>query len=536
MDYQETTIARFFRESAEKYGSKRAVVYKENSYSWQELDVLSDLAADMLARQGLGPGDRVGLCAPNSDRWIICFLALQKLGAIPALLNPGFRGRELSKVIRIGDLNWLCYGEITALSSSGELPQKVRALADEGRLRTVDIRSDALPLKQLAAAGSARRPLPDGSCRDICCLLYTSGSTKDPKCVQHCHYSLINNALVSAERARMGPEDRLCLSQPLFHMFGFAAAFLASVSAGTTMFVLDHFGSQEILECVDHNRCTILNGVPTNFLRLLSNPVFPNYRTDSLRLSVIGGAPLSVEQLKHIRRAFPSVHFMSNYGLTEGCCLCNSEWEDDGDLVAETVGRAYPGVELAIYDRKSGAFLPAGARGEIVARGYSVMQGYYKPEGEQPIDEDGWLHTEDLGILDEKGYVHIVGRIKDIIIRGGEDITPEEIRSEILRYEPVRDCLVFGAPHPILGEEVVACLVLDAPEKYDEAELRALLARRLSRYKIPAFLLVYDEFPVVASGKVDRRGLRKDLEQKVAELHKGDAKYNISPQIPGAAH
>lgn len=541
---RECTIGQLFAAAVERFGGKTAVAYREDTYSWHDLDVLSDRMADRLEALGVAKGDRVGLWGENSAAWIVTFLALQKLGAVSALLNFNYRQRELEQVMGLSGIRWLCYGDTPALAEKpGMLEAAGNRLGKHFR-GLMDVREKSLDLQSMlkGAADHVRRPRPDTIHTDTACMLYTTGTSMDPKCVQHSHYSLVNNAIFTAERIQMEPEDRICMSQPLFHIFGLVTSFLGAVCRGAQLCVLSHFGSETILRCVERHRCTILNGVPTNFICMITNPFFHDHKTDSLRLSIIGGANILPNQLDYIRQVFPNVHIMRNYGLTEGGNLCNSECTDDHAAVASTVGRPYPNMELAIWDPAQKRFLPPGEKGEIVARGYSLMQGYFcSPEGAPPpqaIDEDGWLHTGDVGVIDQEGRLSLVGRIKDIIIRGGENISPLEISREIQRYEPVLDVLVIGAPHPILGEEVVACLTLEEPEDYSEPELRSMLKTRLAGYKVPAFFLTYEQFPLMTSGKVDMPSLRRDVFAKVAELHKDDRRYHImqQPPFPGGAH
>ena len=537
------TISGLFASAVDRFDGEAAVVYREDTYSWRELDILSDQVADCLEKRGVAKGDRVGIWGENSAAWIVTFLALQKLGAVSALLNFNYRQRELEQVMRISDIHWLCCGDTPALAETpGILGAAAKRFGKNFR-GLMDIREKSLDLRNAlrGAADHVRRPQPDINDTDTACMLYTTGTSMDPKCVLHSHYSLINNAIFTAERMQMGPDDRICVSQPLFHIFGLVTSFLGAVHCGAELCVLSHFGSETILRCVERHRCTILNGVPTNFICMITNPFFHDYKTDSLRLSIIGGANILPNQLDYIRQVFPGVHIMRNYGLTEGGNLCNSEFSDDHAAVASTVGRPYPGTELAIWDSTQKRFLPPGEAGEIVARGYSVMQGYFcSAEGTPPpqaIDASGWLHTGDVGLIDKEGRLSLVGRIKDIIIRGGENISPLEVSREIHRYEPVLDVLVIGAPHPILGEEVIACLTLEIPEDYSEPELRSMLKTRLAGYKIPAFFLTYDQFPLMTSGKVDMLALRKDVWEKVGEFHKDDKRYHImQPPFPGGEH
>lgn len=532
----ECTIDELFDEAVRRFDQETAVIYKDDAYSWRELDTLSDMMADRLEARGVVRGDCVGLWGENSAAWIVTFVALQKLGAVAALLNSGYLRRELVQIMRSSETRWLCYGSTPAFAKEADLIEAVAAEAGESLQGLVDIREETLGLRKMLEeapdyAGRARDGL---NCRDVACMLYTTGTTMEPKCVQHNHYSLVNNAIATAERARITAEDRICLSQPLFHTFPLCSSLLASFFCGSVLCVLSRFTSEEILCCVQRHRCTVLNGVPMNFLCMFSSQIFRRYQTDSLRLSIIGGDSISEAQYDYIRQTLPTVHIMRNYGLTEGCNLCNSEYFDSPKMVARSVGRPYPCIELAIQDPKKRTFLPPGEKGEIVTRGYNVMQGYFHSRSGdqpvQPIDESGWLRTGDLGILDKEGYLTIVGRLKDIIIRGGENVSPAEIEKEILRYEPVLDALVIGAPHPILGEEVLACLVLDSPVDYNEHELLSILKVRLAKFKIPAFFLLYDKFPLRPNGKVDMRALREDAYAKARVLHKDDKRYNAMLQ------
>ena len=526
------TIPELFDGAVRRFAQKPAVIYKEDTYTWRDLDVLSNMMAKRFADKGIARGERVGLWSENSATWIVTFVALQKLGAVPVLLNSNYKERELVQVMRISDLCWLCYGNTPGLKMDERLPQRAASQVGAGMQGLVDIREETLELRSMLGQGEGKREriLGEQNCHDLACMLFSSGTTIRPKCVQHTHYSLVNNAIATAERANMTSDDRICMSQPLFHVFALCASLLTSFYCGLTLCLLSRFSSENILYWIERHRCTILNGVPTNFLCMMSSEAFHHFKTDSLRLLTIGGDTISESQYECIREAFPAAHILRNYGLTEGCNLCNSEYSDSPRTVSRCVGRPYPNIEVKIWEAGEQRFLPAGKQGEIVARGYNLMQGYFPRLGEQPvsaIDSDGWLHTGDLGVMDEEGRVSVVGRIKDIIIRGGENITPVEISREIMRYEPVLSARVVGVPHPILGEEVIACLMLDEPESYCEEELRSMLKVRLAKYKIPVFFLVYEAFPLMPNGKVDMRALREDAWAKAREQHKEDERYHV---------
>ena len=533
MGLMNLTIADLFSKAVKRFGVETALVYREDSYTWKELDTLSNTVAVRLQTRGVCKGDHVGIWGQNSAAWLVTFLAVQKLGGICVLLNFNYRQRELIQAMSIGDVRWLCYGDTFALRENPGLIKSACSKFGQDYKDSFDIREEALCLREmLREEQSSPGPGPvELDCMETACMLYTTGTTSDPKCVLHDHYSVVNNAIATVQKTGMNEWDVICMSQPMFHVFTLNASILASLYCGAALCLLSEFSSTEILECIEKNKCTILNGVPTNFLCLLSNQNFKKYSTRSLRLSIIGGANISEAQMEYVRQSFPTVHIMRDYGLTEGCNLCNSDLTDSPKTVSRSVGQAYPNLELAIKDPVTGQILPAGQKGEIVTRGYNVMQGYYcskysrKDPPASAIDEDGWLHTGDLGIIDREGYVSLVGRIKDIIIRGGENITPAEVSGEILRYEPILDAVVVGVPHPLLGEEAAACLVLDIPEDYCESELRSLLKVRLARYKIPAFYLIYDSFPMKPNGKIDMLHLKQDAYDKVRKFHEGDERY-----------
>lgn len=536
MGLVEYTIVDLLDKAVNDHGADRAVAFQGEFYTWQETDRLSDLMAERFWDEGIAEGDHVGLWSENGVSFPVTLLALLKIGAIPALLNFNYRRQELIRVLELSEITWLCGGSTPALRETPELMQNLVRQPEIGLKGFTDIREETIaPRRMLEEAGSKNKRIRSRrSPHDTAVMLYTTGTSAIPKCVMHSHYSLVNNAIQTAERAGFCADDRICMSQPLFHIFPLITGLICSMYCGFMLCMVSRFKSDDILSCIERYACTVLNGVPTNFLRLISSPAFPEYRTDSLRLSVIGGAPLSEQQIEDIREALPTVHIMKDYGLTEGCNLCNSDVTDSEQSITRSVGRPYDGISFAIADVKSGEHLPPGEKGEIVVRGYNVMQGYYRsPKGETvppSIDAEGWLHTGDLGMIDAEGYVSIAGRIKSIIIRGGENIAPAEIEKEILRYDPVLDTVVLGSPHPVLGEEVIACLMLRNPEEYAEEELKALLRVRLAAYKIPAFFMIYDYFPLTPGGKVDVRAMREDVYAKARILHEGDDRYDYKPK------
>lgn len=523
MELRSITLQQLLGEASAKYGDKKAVEYGGEYYTWREIDAMSDILADDFARRGVVKGDHVGIWSPNTLMWILTFFAALKLGAVAVLINCNFTAHELKLAVRIGAVKWFCFGQCPRLSEDPGLLDRVRESCPEQIRGGIDIRRLSADLMQFHYEGAEiSRSVRDGrglDCRDVCCMIFTSGTTKAPKCVMLTHHILVNSSANMAELMRITEEDSLCMSLPLFHIFGLCGGFLACVHCGAVVHLMDSIKSSDIMKCVDRYKCTILNGVPTSYLAMINNAAFPGYNMQSIRVGVLGGASVTRQQMRRIQDAFPRTVFMTNYGQTEGACLTNTKYGDSFEHIASTVGLPMDHIRLEIQDPRTKEILGPGEVGEIIVKGYSVMKGYFNPEpGLETIDKDGWLHTEDLGMKDEEGYVRIVGRIKDIIIRGGEDITPLEIEEAILAYDQVSEAKVVGVPHEILGEQVVACLVLKQPNTYREEELRAVLQRKLAPFKHPSHIFLYESFPLGGSGKISTSRLREDAARKVQEL------------------
>ena len=519
MILRDITLTQVLHDTTQKFPDCHAIEYEGRFYTWSEIDALSDAFANYFEHCGIRKGDHIGVWGANSLNWVLSFFALNKIGATAVLINSNITIHELRDVIAISKITWMLCGYCPHINGGRDLINYIKRTCPQLQDNLIDIESEADPQSILKDYGSPRTDAGVAA-DDICCMIFTSGSTRKPKCAMLTHYSMANNAESMAEAMNITDKDAFCMSLPLFHMYGLVGCFLACVHRGTTVHLIKALHSVDIMECIHKHRCTVLNGVPTSYLALINNESFSKYDLTSIRLSVFGGAPLTPAHLRRIQDAFPQTQFMSNFGQTESTCLTNTMYDDSFDMVATTVGPPLEHIEMAIMDTETRELLPPNTQGEIVVRGYCTMRRYFNPDPEvdTPFDEDGWLHTQDLGMLLDNGYLRIVGRIKDIIIRAGEDITPSELERVIMEYDQISDARVLGAPHDILGEHVIACIVLKQPNTYKESELRDLFRRKLAKFKHPSEILVFDEFPTTASGKISPRRLREEMLARLAEL------------------
>lgn len=511
MELCNDTIQTMFEKTIFRFGSKCAVKTSEGSYTWNDLGKLVDGATERFAKFGIRQDMHVALWSGNHLDWIVTFLAIVKLGAVAVLINHHYTRRELVEAMKISRAEWLCYGDCPALRKQPELPARVMRECGIDSGHAIDIQSSSeMRRKWLSAPFWKTYPVTTDS-HKICCLLFTSGSTEYPKCVMMSHYSLVNNAISMAEKLALLDSDTICLSTPLFHIFCLCGNFLSGMYVGAAIAIPDQLKSSHLLHCIKRHHCSILNGVPTSYLALLRNPEFAGQHLSDIRLGVLGGAAILPRQMQELRSTLPHIEFMINYGQTEGGCICNTEYGDTFLHLSSSVGRPLPHISLEIVDPQTGHRLKHGMVGEIVVRGYNVMRGLFPPGlHAQSVDHRGWLHTEDLGRIDADGYLTLVGRKKEIIIRGGEDITPREIENIIMAYEPIQDVKVFGIPHEVLGEQIVACVVPRPDSRYREEELREWMASNLAAFKLPAHLIAFAQFPVSANGKIDLCRLKQE--------------------------
>ena len=484
---------------------KEAIVYKDVSYTWRDIDYLTDHAAQFFIDRNVKKGCNVGLWAVNSIEWVVAFAGLARIGAVPVLINTHYTVNELRRTVEYADIALMCYS-----------PQE-KGSAPACGADLIDITAGFLDLvRQCQLTPELERMKADVYPDDIFAILFTSGTTSFAKGVMLSHNSMLKVAEDASKIMHWGEDDTNCMSLPLFHCFGLSTGLLSAIACGSRMIICEGTRSQQNLDTILKYGCTILNGVPTMFYALARNLKSNPVKISTLKSGFIAGAAISYEDYKALCEAIGMDKLQMSYGQTESApSITFSDYDDDPELKAKSVGKAIPDIELEIFDIHTGEKLPIGQTGEIRVRGYNVMLGYYKmpEETAKTVDKEGWLHTGDLGYLDEAGNLYFQGRIKELIIRGGENISPREIENLIREYPGVSQVKVIGVPAPIVQEKVVACIIPQPGVTVDTEGLDVFLRHNLAKFKIPEEYLYLKEFPLNASGKI----ALKELVQMVEE-------------------
>jgi fatty-acyl-CoA synthase len=486
------TIGAQLQRTVERFPDGDALVARHQGYraTWRELWEQVDRAARALIARGVRKGDRVGIWAPNRHEWVVTQLATARVGAILVTINPAYTARERDYAVTKAGVGLLV-----------DVPFIEREWA------AFLAAGDAVPAAALAERETSLRP------DDSINIQFTSGTTGNPKGATLTHRNILNNAYFSTGITEHTERDRVCVPVPLYHTFGMVLGVLGSVAHGACVVLpSEAFRPEAVLEAVQAERCTSLYGVPTMFIAALAHPAFDGYDLSSLRTGMMGGAPCPVDLMRRVRADMHMEQVTIVCGMTETSPLSTQTAPDDPvHKRIETVGRAHPHVEVKIVDPATGATVPRGVAGEQCTRGYSVMLGYWGDEDATAaaIDAGGWMHTGDLATMDDDGYLSIVGRIKDMIIRGGENISPREIE-EILHTLPgVAEAHVVGVPSERYGEEVMAWVKPAAGATLTGDELAEGCRGRLARYKIPRHWRIVDGFPMTVTGKVQKYRLRE---------------------------
>ena len=496
-----------------------AAVSEAGEHTWREIDACADVIASDLARLGVRKGSHVAICGRNSINWIYAFFAVQKLGAVAALINPGLKAAEIASVALGGDADFLCFGEIMEMKAEGAFLKEIEA-ASGGRLtrfysirNTVDFRA-----RQLEPVSY---PLAPSRGDDPALMIFTSGYTGTPKGVLLSAWGVLNASRGSAGNQRLTERDKICLILPMFHIFGLVAGFFAGACADATLYLPKDIRTDTILDLISHEQCTVFHSVPSMLIALINNKSFAQEKLSSLRCTIISAAAATRAQMERFQAAMPQNHFLSSYGLSEMAPVSITDYEDTDEHVMFTVGKPWPDIRIKIINRDTGKECPAGKDGEILVQGYSLMGGYYRIGlDDQAIDAEGWLHTGDRGFLDEEGYLRLLGRYKELILRGGENVMPGEIENVLTDLDFVSQSKVIGVPSEFFGEEVCACVVCAPGRIFDEEAARAALSARLARYKVPSFFLEYEQLPLLATGKVNIAALKKDAVERIKDMQK----------------
>jgi fatty-acyl-CoA synthase len=522
------TIGACFNRVAADFADNTALVVRHQGIRWSYAELrrqVDRLAAGLIAL-GIEPGDRVGIWGPNSYEWVLTQFATAKIGAILVNVNPAYRLFELEFVLNKVE----CKAIIAAEKfKSSKYLQMLNALAPEiASCEPGYLRAAKLPqLTTVIRMGEDRSPGMfnfDEICKlgtsaeyarlveleatlrpdDAINVQFTSGTTGNPKGATLSHCNILNNGYEAGKGMRLTPEDRLCIPVPLYHCFGMVLGVLAAITHGATIvFSAPVFDPLSTLQAVQDEKCTALHGVPTMFVTELDHPDFSSFDMSSLRTGIIAGAPCPEELMKRIIGEMHMENVLIGYGQTELSPINHMTLpEDTLENRTQTVGRPIPHIEVKIVDGDD-RVVPIGEQGEICTRGYSVMKGYWNDDAKTAETiVDGWLHSGDLGTMDEHGYVRITGRIKDMIIRGGENIYPREIEEFLFTNPKVSEVQVFGVPDLRMGEEVCAWIQLRKGETATEEEIREYCRGQISHYKIPRYVRFVDEYPMTVTGKI----------------------------------
>ena len=533
-------LDRMVEEFPDQYAFKYTTLDYTRTYEEFRDDV--DAFARALVSLGVGPGTKVAVWATNIPAWFITFWAAVKLGAVLVTVNTAYKVHEAEYLLRQSDTHTLVMIE-SCLDSDyraiinelcpelaghdKDTPLHCRRLPFLRNIITVGFRQPGSLTFEEAMARSdmvsqdvirsmAARVKPD----DVCNMQYTSGTTGFPKGVMLTHYNVVNNGKCIGDRMGLSTADRMMIQVPMFHCFGMVLSMTASMTHGATVCPMPYFSARSSLACIQQEKITCFNGVPTMFIAMFNHPDYRKTDFSHMRTGIMAGSGCPPELMR--RAARPDEMNMrgivSVYGQTESAPGSTmSAWEDPLDVRCETVGYDFPHVECKIIDPETGETVPDGVAGEFCSRGYNTMKGYYKMPGAtaQTVDGEGWLHSGDLAVRDENGNYRITGRLKDMIIRGGENIYPREIEEFIYTHPKVQDVQVIGVPDKKYGEEVCACIILKEGESITEAEMRRYISDRLARHKVPRYIEFTDSFPMNAAGKILKYKMREEAAKRL---------------------
>ena len=518
------TIGDNLRRIAGQYPGSDALVDVPTGRRWTyaQLDADTDSLACGLLMLGVGKGDRVGIWAPNCAEWVLLQYATAKIGVILVNINPAYRSHELGYVLRQAGISLLVSAESFRTSNYRAMVEEVAGdLLD--LMRVIYLGTPAWDELLAAGAAAGRGALEERSATlafdDPINIQYTSGTTGFPKGATLSHHNILNNGFFIGEGCQYTKDDRVCIPVPFYHCFGMVLGNLACTTHGAAIVIpAPGFDPKLTLAAVVSERCTSLYGVPTMFIAELALPDFASYDMSSLRTGIMAGSPCPVEVMKRVVSEMHMAEVTICYGMTETSPVSTQTTaDDDMERRVATVGRVHPHVEVKVTDPETGLVLPRGSHGELCTRGYSVMLGYWNEPDKtaEAIDPGRWMHTGDLAVMDDAGYLNITGRIKDMVIRGGENIYPREIEEFLYSHPDIEDVQVIGVPDAKYGEELCAWVRLRPGAAITAEQVREFCTGKIAHYKIPRYVRVTDEFPMTVTGKVQKFRMR---ETSVSEL------------------
>ena len=531
MLFTEKTLADFFEDQVEKLGDHEFLIYPDRNlrFSYKEFNERANKLAKGLIAIGIEKGDHVGIWAKNVPDWITFMFATAKIGAVLVTVNTAYKSHELEYVLTQSDMKALAltdvFRDINYIDVIYDLVPELKT-CERGRLN-----SEKFPfLKNVIHVGQDKhrgmyntnellllgenesdnklkeaKTLFDQN--DVINMQYTSGTEGFPKGVMLSSRNILNDGYYIGENMNFTEEDRLCIQVPLFHCFGSVLGVMAVITHGSTIVMIEEFDPLLSLSAIQKEKCTAIHGVPTMFIAKMTHPMFDMFDMSTLRTGIMAGSTCPVETMKAAIEKMNMSEITSVYGLTEASPgMTQTNASDSFEKKVNTVGTPFPNIEIKIIDPETGEKVGVGEKGEIMCKGFNVMKGYYKnPEKtKEVIEEDGWLHSGDLAIVDEDGFYSIVGRIKDMIIRGGENIYPREIEEFLFTLDGVQDAQVAGIPDEKYGEIVGAFIIKEEGSDLTEEDVRDYAISEIARYKVPKHVFFIDEFPLTTSGKIQK--------------------------------
>ncbi|MFE8699516.1 AMP-binding protein [Cytobacillus sp. FJAT-54145] len=545
----EITVGKLLEEKAKLHPNHEALVYADRNLrmTYEQFDLHCRQVAKGLMKLGLEKGDHVAVWSTNAPEWLSCQFATGKMGAVLVTVNTNYQKAELEYLLKQSDSTTIIlmeqYRDTTYINMLYEIVPELQ-YCEAGKLQSKTLPNlrnvvvlgenhypgtfqwnDIIKMADSVSEDTLEERMNSLHFDDVINMQYTSGTTGFPKGVMLTHYNIVNNAFNIANCMKLSKDDRLCIPVPFFHCFGCVLGTLACVSVGATMVPVQEFNPKVVLQTVQDEKCTGLHGVPTMFIAELNDPDFSKYDLSSLRTGIMAGSNCPIEVMKDVIGKMGASEITIAYGQTESSPVITQTRTDDPiEIRVETVGKALPNVEAKVVEPGTNKEVPRGVQGELCTRGYHVMKGYYNnPDAtKDAIDEDGWLHTGDLAVMDENGYCKITGRLKDMVIRGGENIYPREIEEFLYTHPKVLDVQVVGVPDVVYGEEVVAWVILKEGQSATAEEMKEFCKGKISRHKIPRYIEFTDAYPMTASGKIQKFRLR---EQSI-EMIENSSKLN----------